>query len=90
MTAVVNDPTGLGLRRFLNALKIMRSIDEFELSDAGAIKSLVEWRRFRADPYGFLLHADDDRAHRSWLSDHGCRWRSRDLFKSRRRVHRST
>ena len=64
--ASVEDDQPFGLRRFTNAVRIMRSIDEFELSDEGAISSLSQWRLFRSDPFGFLIHADDSTAAKIW------------------------
>lgn len=58
-------------REFHNGLRILRSIDMYELIEAGvmddssAMRDLV-WSRFRLDPYTFFIGADDDTAAKIW------------------------
>lgn len=55
-------------REFRNALNILRSIDKSELVDAGAISEAdtKRWERFRDDPAGFLVKADDATGDAIW------------------------
>lgn len=44
-----------------NALRILTSIDQCELEDAG-ITSVAEWGKFRTDPFRYFIRTDDERA----------------------------
>ena len=51
---------------FRNRLCILRSIDSWELDDAGVDLSNAEWQAFRDNPYrAYLTLSDDDEA-RVW------------------------
>lgn len=54
------------LPRFLNALKILRSIDRDELQNAGVPVSEEAWGYFREAPYRWLIVADADDQERVW------------------------
>lgn len=57
------------LAEFLNALRIMLSIDQDELIAAGVIPAgdWMAWRRFRSDPFRwFIRDADDEAASKLW------------------------
>lgn len=56
------------LRAFLNALRIMTSIDKGELEEVGAIDpgDDVSWLKFREDPFYWLVRAEDRRAEKVW------------------------
>ncbi len=54
------------LREFLNALRILRSIDRAELIDAGLELHDKEWMDFRGDPYRWLCLASGERPDRLW------------------------
>lgn len=56
------------LARFHNFLRIMRSIDQHELVEAGvmAADNLSSWKRFQDDPYTWMLKADDDTVLKLW------------------------
>ena len=43
--------TTLAFRRFVNALKILRSLDEHE------VPGLMSWPAFRDDPYRYFIRA---------------------------------
>lgn len=45
--------TTIAFRRFVNALKILRSLDEHEVPE------LQSWETFRDAPYLYFLHASD-------------------------------
>lgn len=49
-------------RQFLNALRILHSIDQHELPDLAR----EDWPRFRDDPVRFLLRADDPTSDAIW------------------------
>lgn len=51
---------------FHNALRIMRSIDQWELAPAGVEMDAQQWRRFRENPYVWFMHASDDDARKVW------------------------
>ena len=55
-------------KEFRNALCILRSIDRHELVEEGCIEEtdIFRWPSFRADPYEFLLHADDPTTDKLW------------------------
>ncbi|MEE9159978.1 MAG: hypothetical protein V3U60_16535 [Gammaproteobacteria bacterium] len=61
MSAAVNGRDGLDPRKFHNALRILRSIDLHELTDAAVIAmgDGDSWARFRADPYTWAIRAED-------------------------------
>ena len=52
------------LRDFHNRLRIMRSIDLYELSDSGV--EVGEWENFRDNPYTWFIEASDEDAGRVW------------------------
>lgn len=54
------------LTEFLNALRILRSIDRAELADAGIQLDDREWRDFRGRPYWWICSANDQRASKLW------------------------
>ena len=56
------------LPRFLNALKILHSIDQNELVDAGVIGAGWSgvWDDFQSNPYVWLMKCGDDQAQRVW------------------------
>jgi hypothetical protein len=56
------------LLEFANGLKILRSIDECELVEAGVIAAGdgAAWHRFRSNPPDFLIRCDDERAEKLW------------------------
>lgn len=60
------------LSEFHNALRIMTSIDFSELVNAGVMVEsdargeFCKWEKFRADPYRYLIRADDDTADKIW------------------------
>lgn len=57
-----------------NALCILRSIDRYELVEAGVegvepfmdLAGDQKWIAFRDDPYTFFIRADDDTAEKIW------------------------
>ncbi len=49
-------------RRFLNALRILHSIDHNEVP----FLSAERWASFRDDPFLFLMRADDETTQRIW------------------------
>lgn len=55
--------------RFMNALRILRSIDGDELDRAlgRPCNFDVKWRKFSTDPFYFLIHADDETVDAIWL-----------------------
>lgn len=55
------------LTEFLNALRILRSIDRYELVDAGLQLDDGEWHDFRDNPYNWICLASDQRAAELWL-----------------------
>ena len=65
----------MNLARFLNALRILRNINRYELEDAGIVPPFVigsnrnadvPWVNFREDPFYFLMHCDDTMAAKIW------------------------
>ncbi len=54
------------LREFLNALRILRSIDRHEMVDAGIQLDDGEWRDFRDAPYRWICLASDRYADKLW------------------------
>lgn len=57
----------MDLPRFLNALKILRSIDRDELQSAGVdVHDDRRWVEFREWPITFLLRASDADQERVW------------------------
>jgi hypothetical protein len=56
------------LHRFLNALRIMYSIDRHELVEAGVFEADndKQWNRFTADPLLWLIKAEDHQAIAVW------------------------
>lgn len=53
---------------FLNALRVLHSIDMDELENAGVIRKgdLEAWTRFREGPANWAIRADDDKAEKLW------------------------
>lgn len=53
---------------FENALRILSAIDRHELVMSGVIAAQDQeaWLRFRANPYRWLIRADDATADRLW------------------------
>lgn len=56
------------LRKFLSALRILRSIDRDELEAVGAIQrgDNVQWNHFLLHPFEWFIWAEDDRAQAAW------------------------
>lgn len=54
----------MDLRRFRNAIAILRSIDEDEFVRATKADGL--WRPFRDDPVGFFVKLDDAKSEALW------------------------
>lgn len=67
------------LAEFHNGLRILCSIDLYELQEVGLLfnaspkpaetngnEAWQEWRKFRADPYRYLIRCDDDTAEKIW------------------------
>ena len=53
--------------RFMNALRILHSIDRGELEDAlGYCLDILAWRDFRGNPSRFLMIADDAKVDAIW------------------------
>ena len=53
--------------RWENTWKILRSLDAYELQEAGAIVELgFNWPAFRRDPHGYLIRTDDRQADAIW------------------------
>ena len=48
-------------RKFINGLKILRSLDAHELPTIG-----VDWPEFRDDPYRYFMRCPDDMAAEIW------------------------
>jgi hypothetical protein len=55
------NPSPLHYEEFLNALKILRAIDEHEFDGFE-----IDYAAFRDDPYYFLMKADDETANKIW------------------------
>lgn len=53
------------LDEFHNGLRILMGIDRYELEAVG-ITSVVEWEKFRTDPYRYLIRTDDEKAEKIW------------------------
>lgn len=53
---------------FLNALRVLRSIDMDELENAGVIRKgdWETWTRFREGPSNWAIRADDAAAEKLW------------------------
>lgn len=51
------------MHRFMNALRILKSLDAHEVGLEGS-----RWLKFRDDPVGFLIRADDSTANAIWLA----------------------
>ncbi len=51
---------------FENRLKILRGIDMHELRDGGFPLEPSQFRRFRDDPYAWMLRLDDESAEKLW------------------------
>ena len=49
------------LGRFLNRLRILRSLDQHEVP-------AVWWHQFRDDPYEYLIRCPDDEAEHIWTA----------------------
>ena len=47
--------------RFLNRLRILRSLDGYEVA-------VTDWEHFRDDPYGYLISCPDDEAANIWTA----------------------
>lgn len=59
----------MDLARFLNALRILRSIDRWELDEAKAVTPNLSdkfWVSFRDNPYDFMMRCDDETAAKLW------------------------
>jgi hypothetical protein len=54
--------TTIAFRRFVNALKILRSLDEHEVPD------LTSWPAFRDDPYKYFIRASGHDQATIWLA----------------------
>jgi hypothetical protein len=54
--------TSAAFRRFHNALRIMRAIDEFE------VPLISDWAAFRDDPYRYFIGASEQDAEMIWLA----------------------
>lgn len=54
-------------QEFLNALKILRSIDRDHLEQVGVRLSDADWIRFRDHPSNFLICAQDQIAEGIWV-----------------------
>lgn len=54
------------LHRFINALKILRSIDLHEMTEAGIVLSDGQWRFFCDAPDRWMMKASDADAERVW------------------------
>jgi hypothetical protein len=54
------------LAEFLNALRIMRSIDSWDLEEAGIVVPYHVWVSFRDNPYDWLIKASDNEAAQLW------------------------
>lgn len=52
--------------KFLNALRIMRSIDLHEIEAAGIDLESFIWPSFREDPYRWFIRASDKDAAAVW------------------------
>ena len=53
------------LDEFHNGLRILIGIDRDELESVG-ITSVVEWEKFRIDPYRYFIRTDDEKAEKIW------------------------
>jgi hypothetical protein len=57
---------------FRNLICVLRSIDRYELVEAGVIggmdhdTDLFAWTSFQANPYEWFVRADDDTAEKLW------------------------
>lgn len=51
-------------QQFLNAVRVLWSIDKHELVEAGFPASA--WGIFAADPIDFIIHCDDDTFAKIW------------------------
>lgn len=61
------------LREFHNALRILTSIDRWELEEIGVVKTTgaiikrhEQWEAFQRDPYRFFIRADNETAEKLW------------------------
>lgn len=59
------------MRQFLNRVRILYCVDSgeiFEAMQSTALSSMTDaqWRRFRTDPVGFMVQADDGTQHALW------------------------
>ena len=56
------------LREFHNGLRIMISIDMYELEEAGVIEvgDMETWTKFRDDPYAWFIRAGPAQADAFW------------------------
>lgn len=52
--------------RFVNALRILCSIDRHELTEAGVPMGDEQWNAFRRNPVAVLVHSDEERIARIW------------------------
>ena len=52
--------------RFLNGMKILLNLDFHDLKDRGIMDAAAlkdgQWEKFRADPFRWMMHVEDDRA----------------------------
>ena len=56
----------VGPKPFLNACRVVRCIDRYELANAGLLLDEGEWRRFRGNPIHWLLTARDHEVEIVW------------------------
>ena len=56
----------MDLREFHNALRILRSIDAYELRDAGVENTDREWPQFGFNPWEWFIRASDHDAAAVW------------------------
>lgn len=66
------------LRSFMNALRILRSVDMYEMVQHGLINEgdVNEYNKFANDPYGWAIRRDLDKSRKLW-----------DLIQSRQPDH---
>ena len=58
----MNDTEWFDMRRFLNRLKILRSLDQCE------VPKVTSWPKFRADPAEYIIQCTEDEREHIWTS----------------------
>ena len=58
----MNDTERADMRRFLNRLKILRSLDHIEVPD------VHNWPKFRDNPAEYLIRCDDAEGEHIWTA----------------------